>query len=119
MSAPCWNVECAECGWSDNGHLELVATPIGALLYGDEGRMVLECGHCGEWLDKDNVNRRVQVRVWDVHERIMNEWRWVNPHPSEASAIHDALQRRAIHYRPVCVAPRGVDPDVAYPEAAR
>lgn len=53
------HVQCAECGWNDHGELFLVDTPIGLRLHGDEGRAVLECGHCGEWLDKDTVVKAV------------------------------------------------------------
>ena len=48
-------VQCAECGWTDDGDLILESTPAGLLLYGDEGMPVTTCGGCDRDLDEYEV----------------------------------------------------------------
>lgn len=56
---------------------------------------------------------------WEVWERVLGQWFRRIWACDLALALTFAEARRSVFYRPVCVTPAGVDPDVAYPEAAR
>lgn len=56
---------------------------------------------------------------WEVWENVLGQWHRRNKACDLALALTFAEARRSVYYRPVCVTPAGIDPDVAYPEAAR
>lgn len=56
---------------------------------------------------------------WRVWEEKAGRWILIGGTQYRDVACALASVARLRYYRPVCVAPAGVHPDVAYPEAAR
>ena len=59
------------------------------------------------------------TRGWGVYQLRRGQWEWCALNLLFEDALAFAIHKRSWSYRPTCITPTGIDPDVAYPEAAR